>query len=93
MRLLLPFVLVGALFAGTATAQPVLQPPSGPVAREAPHAKHMHGRHRLPPRVRAALIARFDRDGDGRLTGRERKQAKRFILRMRRHHQQQRAGF
>ena len=34
-------------------------------------------------RMRAKLIARFDRNGDGRLTGPERVAAKRFVMRVR----------
>jgi len=41
------------------------------------------GQRRMKPRLRAALIARFDHDGDGRLTGRERAQAKEFVKRQR----------
>lgn len=37
------------------------------------------GRHRLPPRVRARLVQMFDRDGDGRLQGPERREARRFV--------------
>lgn len=47
-------------------------------------------RHRLPPRLRAMIVARFDRNGDGRLTGREKARAKRFVMRhrmQRRQHQ------
>jgi hypothetical protein len=36
------------------------------------------GRHRLPPAVRARLVQMFDRDGDGRLQGPERRAARRF---------------
>lgn len=45
-------------------------------------------------RMKAKLIARFDRDGDGRLTGQERRAAKRFVKRMRmqRMHRQHRQG-
>lgn len=47
--------------------------------------------------IRAQLIARFDRDGDGRLTGPERKRAKRFVMKHRRQlreqRQHQRGGF
>src|SRR4051812_47340489 len=38
------------------------------------------GRHRrLPPQLRARLLAMFDRDGDGRLQGPERRAAKQFV--------------
>lgn len=36
-------------------------------------------RQRLPPAVKAMLVQRFDRNGDGRLTGPERIRAKRFL--------------
>lgn len=52
-------------------------------------------RHRLPPRLRAMLVQRFDRDGDGRLQGPERRAAKRFVrhvIARRMHAQQQRRG-
>ena len=42
---------------------------------------------RLPPRLRARLIARFDRNGDGRLEGPERQAAKRFVRTVLRHRQ------
>lgn len=97
--LLVPALLLSTLFLGTAAAQPgrVLHPPSGPVEqvdgprmggdrmmrerRRGPAAQQQ--RHRLPPRVRAMLVARFDRNGDGRLTGRERAKAKRFVKQQR----------
>lgn len=45
-------------------------------------------------RMKARLIARFDRDGDGRLTGQEQRAAKRFVKRMRmqRKHHHHRQG-
>lgn len=41
------------------------------------------GQRRLPPALRARLIARFDQNGDGRLTGPERRAAKRFVRELR----------
>lgn len=100
--LLLSALLLGSLFLGTAAAQP-LAPPSGPVPAAGPadpyarpmRPDRMQGpgqqrRHRLPPALRAALLQRFDRNGDGRLTGRERMQAKRFVMKHRRELKQQR---
>lgn len=88
---LLPLALLfSSLLAGSALAQPAppLAPPSGPIAQGAPQgadAQARRGGHRrLPPALRAMLIQRFDRNGDGRLTGPERKQAKRFVIKHRR---------
>ena len=36
-------------------------------------------RRRLPPQVKARLVARFDRDQDGRLQGPERRAARQFL--------------
>lgn len=63
--------------------------PQGPMAR-GPGRGQGVGRaiaRRLPPQLRARLIARFDRDGDGRLEGPERQAAKRFVRRVLRHRQ------
>ena len=46
-----------------------------------PGGQHL-GKHRLPPRVRARLVAMFDRNGDGRLEGPERRAARRFVKRL-----------
>ncbi len=89
-KLLTLALLFSSLLAGSALAQPAppLAPPSGPVAQGAPQGADVQarrGRHRrIPPALRAMLIQRFDRDGDGRLTGPERKQAKRFVVKHRR---------
>lgn len=47
----------------------------GPMAQRGSRA----GKHRLPPQLRARLVAMFDRDGDGRLQGPERRAARRFV--------------
>jgi|JI10StandDraft_1071094.scaffolds.fasta_scaffold02843_12 hypothetical protein len=41
------------------------------------------GQRRLPPALRARLLQRFDQNGDGRLTGPERRAAKRFVRHLR----------
>lgn len=89
--LLVPALLLSTLLVGTAAAQsaPPLAPPSGPVVDRQPRppgrppAGAHPGTGRPSRGLRAALIARFDRDGDGRLTGRERVRAKRFVMRQR----------
>ncbi len=48
------------------------------------------GKRHLPPRLRARLVAMFDRDGDGRLQGPERRAAKKFVRQLR--HRRQGAG-
>lgn len=95
--LLLAASLLTTLLLGSAAAQsgPPLAPPSGPVDPAGPRVfdrrpdhesmgprrqRGMHGQ-RMRPALRAALIARFDRDGDGRLTGPEKQRAKRFVRR------------
>ena len=89
-KLLTLALLFSSLLAGSALAQPAppLAPPSGPVAQGAPRGADVQarrgGHRRIPPALRAMLIQRFDRDGDGRLTGPERKQAKRFVIKHRR---------
>lgn len=89
-KLLTLALLFSSLLAGSALAQPAppLAPPSGPIAQGAPQGADVQarrgGHRRLPPALRAMLIQRFDRDGDGRLTGPERKQAKRFVVKHRR---------
>ncbi len=89
-KLLTLALLFSSLLAGSALAQPAppLAPPSGPVAQGAPRGADVQARHgghrRTPPALRAMLIQRFDRDGYGRLTGPERKQAKRFVVKHRR---------
>jgi hypothetical protein len=65
--------------------------PSGPMARgergpmargeRGPRGARM-GQHRLPARLRARLVQMFDRDGDGRLQGPERRAARRFVKRV-----------
>lgn len=55
--------------------------PRGPMAR-GPGPGQRVGRaiaRRLPPQLRARLIAVFDRNGDGRLDGPERRAARRFV--------------
>ncbi|HVV86020.1 MAG TPA: hypothetical protein VHE35_23330 [Kofleriaceae bacterium] len=45
-----------------------------------PGERGPRGRHRrLPPQLRARLMARFDRNGDGRLEGPERRAARQFV--------------
>ncbi len=97
--LLLAALILGSILVGTAAAQPgALAPPSGPVQvdhgprhHDRDHARQPRARDRrarISPQVRAALIARFDRNGDGRLTGPERRRAKKFVMR---HRHQRRA--
>ncbi len=77
-----PFVLAALLAGGVAHAQPVdPYPPAPPVATRP-----------IRP-LRAAVIAAFDRDGDGRLDAAERHQAIRALRRVVRRlaHQQLRA--
>ncbi len=111
--LLVGLLLAGG--ASTALADQ-FAPPSGPVGpgpgpgmqgpgmqgqgMQGPGTQRQRHRHRLPPQVRQQLLQRFDRDGDGRLTGRERRAAKRFVLRLRhqlrqdrQHGRQQPQGF
>ncbi|MBK9036469.1 MAG: hypothetical protein IPL61_35355 [Myxococcales bacterium] len=85
--------------AAAAQPAPPLAPPGGPVRPAGPDdtarprgpgdrpgrdARAGDRQGRLPPALRQLLLARFDRDHDGRLTGRERQQAKRFVKRHRR---------
>lgn len=62
--------------------------PRGAMAR-GPRAGHpgergrRAGKHRLPPRLRARLVAMFDRDRDGRLEGPERREARQFVKQLR----------
>ena len=100
--LLLSTVLCGV--AAAQPSGPPLAPPSGPVDPGQPGVRIQVDRsmrmdrrgqrgdvkRRIPPALRAQLIARFDRDGDGRLTGPERRQAKKFLRHLRK--QQQRGG-
>lgn len=94
-RIVLIVSLILAGGASTALADQ-LAPSSGFVGPGADRAQGpgMQGpgvqrhRHRLPPQVRRHLLQRFDRDGDGRLDGRERRAAKRFVKRMRHQHRQ-----
>ncbi len=68
--------------------------PRGPMAR-GPGRGQRAGRaiaRRLPPQLKARLIARFDRDGDGRLQGPERRAAKRFVRQLVRHRMQAQGG-
>ncbi len=77
-----PFVLCTLLAGGVAHAQPV-----DPYARPAPAAAP-----RAPSPLRAALLARFDRDHDGRLDPVERRHAIHALRRLARKlaHQQMR---
>jgi Ca2+-binding EF-hand superfamily protein len=63
-----PFVLAMALAGGVASAQPV-----DPYAPQPPQPREQ---------LRAELLARFDRDHDGRLDPRERKHAIKTLRRM-----------
>lgn len=99
-------LLLGTLLAGTAGAQPLAPPGGPvvdiyvdqPVAPRAdckqqgdrPRKHGKHGKRKLSPALRAALIEQFDRDGDGRLTGPEKKQAKKFVKQQRKQHRQHR---
>jgi len=102
LALLLTSLLTGSALA---QGGPPLNPPSGPVqagpaddgAGPRPGMRGQRGqrgmragRPRLPPAVKAMLVQRFDRNGDGRLTGPERIRAKRFLKKQRA--KQQRAG-
>lgn len=51
------------------------------------------GKRHLPPRLRARLVAMFDRDGDGRLQGPERRAAKKFVRQLRHRRQGGGQGF
>ena len=75
MKLALLFV---ALLVGTASAQPY--PMGGPP----PGAQVGIGVERVPPRVafRQMMLERFDRNHDGRLGPRERRQAAKALRRM-----------
>ncbi len=70
-----PFVLAVLLAGGAAHAQPVDPYAAPPPAQPAPAT------HPMRP-LRAALIAAFDRDGDGRLDRAERQQAIRTFRRL-----------
>ena len=73
-----------------AAATPALAQPGAPVdpyaGRAAPHddrGDHARGRGKARAARRAqmkrAIVARFDQDGDGRLTGAERQAARQFV--------------
>jgi Spy/CpxP family protein refolding chaperone len=55
--------------------------PRGKMGRGKRDGARMGKQHRLPPQLRAKLVAMFDRDQDGRLDKREKRAAKRFVKR------------
>jgi hypothetical protein len=77
--------LVALLLSGTAAnaqAQPRAAPPDGQ-GHVQPQELRERRQHRRA-RMKARLVTRFDRNGDGQLTGREKRAAKRFLKRIRR---------
>lgn len=72
-------LVVASLLAVPALAEDTLNPPGGPVYVEsaAPPAHRPH-----KDELRRALMQQFDRDGDGRLNGRERMRAARVLARI-----------
>jgi hypothetical protein len=89
-------VLLSLLLAATASADPYYgppggyaQPPAGVLVPVAPVPMPMPVEAGPPPRgpranapLRAAILERFDRDGDGRLSRAERRHAIRALRRM-----------
>jgi len=84
MKLAAAFLAVLLAIPGAASADDMLRPPSGPVVAEegAPARPPRHAMKQA--RLKRALLARFDRDQDGRLGPRERQQAIRALRRLER---------